>query len=139
AGGGELTVAVVEVVDGQPDLLEVVLALDACGGLADLLDGGQQQPDEDRYDCYDHQQLDQREPGAPEKPPQDSHGSLTLETGTRIRTTAGKPHRRAYGLGTYSLNFCSSSSKAPPPMPLATIRLPFTPVCSETTTIGIVG
>src|SRR5262249_15982123 len=36
-------VRVVEVVDGQAHLFEVVLALGASGGLADFLDGGQQQ------------------------------------------------------------------------------------------------
>src|SRR4051794_17573026 len=35
------------VVPGQAHLLEVVGAQDAGGGLADLLDGGEQQPDED--------------------------------------------------------------------------------------------
>src|SRR5262249_21062248 len=37
------------------------LALQACGGLADLLDGGDQQADEDGDDRNHHQQLDQRE------------------------------------------------------------------------------
>src|SRR5262245_9187933 len=50
-----------EIVKGQADLLEVVLALHARGGLAHLLDGGQQQADKDGDDCYHHQQLDQRE------------------------------------------------------------------------------
>jgi len=48
-------------VDGQAELLEVVLALRPLGGLADLLDGGQEQADQHRDDRYDHQQLDQRE------------------------------------------------------------------------------
>src|SRR5262249_42664974 len=51
------SVRVVEVVGGQADLLEVVLAPSAVGGLADLLDGGQEHGD----DRYHHQQLDQRE------------------------------------------------------------------------------
>src|SRR5262249_23300909 len=42
------------------ELLEVVLTLGACGGLADFLDGGQEQADEDRDDRDHHQQLDQR-------------------------------------------------------------------------------
>jgi len=48
-------------VDGQPDLLEIVLALHAGGGFADLLDRGQQEPDEDRDDGDHDEQLDQRE------------------------------------------------------------------------------
>ena len=55
---------VVVVVQGQADLLEVVGALDAGGGLADLLHGGQQQADQDGDDGDDDQQLDQREAGA---------------------------------------------------------------------------
>ena len=60
----ELAVGVVVVVQGQPDLLQVVLALHPGGGLADLLDGGQQQADQDRDDRDHDQQLDQREPGS---------------------------------------------------------------------------
>jgi len=42
---GELTSEGVGVgMDAQPDLLEVVGTLGPCGGLADFLDGGQQQP-----------------------------------------------------------------------------------------------
>jgi len=48
-------------VQAQADLLEVVRARHACGGLADLLHGGQQQADQDGDDRYHHQQLDQRE------------------------------------------------------------------------------
>ena len=49
------------VVDGERELLEVVAALHAGGGLADLLDGRQQEADEDGDDGDHHQQLDQRE------------------------------------------------------------------------------
>jgi len=59
--GGEFAVGVVEIVGGQADLVEVVLAAHAVGGLADLLDGGQQQADQDGDDGDHHQQLDQRE------------------------------------------------------------------------------
>jgi hypothetical protein len=48
-------------VDAEADLLEVVGALRPRGGLADLLDGGQQEADEDGDDGDHHQQLDQRE------------------------------------------------------------------------------
>jgi hypothetical protein len=51
-------------VQGQADLLEVVLALGSRRRLADLLHGGQEQADEHRDDGDDHQQLDQREAGA---------------------------------------------------------------------------
>ena len=58
---GKKPVRVVVVVDGQADLLEVVRALHPVGGLADLLDRGQQQADQDGDDGDHHQQLDQRE------------------------------------------------------------------------------
>jgi len=51
----------VEAVQGQAHLLEAVEAPDAAGGLADLLDGGQEQPDQDGDDGDYYQQLDQRE------------------------------------------------------------------------------
>src|SRR5438128_11845000 len=41
--------------------MEVVLALHTVGGLAHLLDGGEQEADEDGDDRDHHQQLDQRE------------------------------------------------------------------------------
>jgi hypothetical protein len=46
-------------VQGQADLVEVVAALHASRGLADLLHGWQEQPDEDSDDGNYHQQLDQ--------------------------------------------------------------------------------
>ena len=52
---------VVIVVHGEAELLEVVLALQACGGGPHLLDGGEEQADEDRNNRYHHQQLDQGE------------------------------------------------------------------------------
>src|SRR5215470_4488904 len=44
--GGEALVGVVGSEDGQPQLLEVVLALQATGCLADLLDGREDQADQ---------------------------------------------------------------------------------------------
>jgi hypothetical protein len=43
-------VGVVIAVDGDADLLEVVGAADACGGLAHLLDGREQEADQDGED-----------------------------------------------------------------------------------------
>jgi hypothetical protein len=59
--GREAPVDAVVVVCGQAQLLQIVGALQAGGGLADLLDGGQEQADEDGDDGDHHQQLDQRE------------------------------------------------------------------------------
>jgi hypothetical protein len=60
-------------VQGQAELLEVVLALGAGGGLAHLLHGGQEQADQHREDGDHHQQLDQREAAPPYA---DLHASL---------------------------------------------------------------
>jgi hypothetical protein len=54
-------VRVVSSLRGQPDLLEVVHALGACGRLAHFLDRGQEEADEDGNDGDHHQKLDQRE------------------------------------------------------------------------------
>jgi hypothetical protein len=51
----------VVIVQRQTELLEVVGAAHTVGGLADLLDGGQQQANEDGNDGDDDQKLDQRE------------------------------------------------------------------------------
>jgi hypothetical protein len=51
-------------VGGEGDLLEVVRAGAAGGGLADLLDGRQEQADQDGDDRNHHQQLDQGEGAA---------------------------------------------------------------------------
>jgi hypothetical protein len=48
-------------VDGQPDLLEVVATTHPVGGLAHLLDRGQQQADEHRDDRDHNQQFDEGE------------------------------------------------------------------------------
>jgi hypothetical protein len=46
---------------GQRQLFQVTLACGAVGGLADLLDGREQQANQDGDDGNHHQQLDQRE------------------------------------------------------------------------------
>jgi hypothetical protein len=51
-------------VHGEADLLEVVHALGAGGGLADLLHRRQEQPDEDGDDGDDDDQFDEPEPRA---------------------------------------------------------------------------
>jgi hypothetical protein len=66
----------VEVVQRQPELLEVVGALGACRGPANLLHGGQQQPDQDRDDRDHDQQFDQRE-ATPRAEP--GHGNPSSE------------------------------------------------------------
>jgi hypothetical protein len=51
-------------VAGERELLQVVLALHATGRLADLLDRGEEQPDQDGNDGDDDQQFDEGEPSA---------------------------------------------------------------------------
>ena len=53
------------VVERQADLFEVVLALRPGRGLADLLDGRQQQADQDGDDRSHHQQLNEGETSRP--------------------------------------------------------------------------
>src|SRR5262249_41618263 len=62
ATGREVTEGIVVVMEGQSDLLEVVLAAQSVGSLPDLLHGGQQQADEDSDHPHHHQQLEQGEP-----------------------------------------------------------------------------
>jgi hypothetical protein len=52
---GQDVVGVVEGVGGDAHLAHLVGALDAGRGLADFLDGRQEQADEDSYDGDDHQ------------------------------------------------------------------------------------
>ena len=72
----------VVIVQGQPHLLEVVLALRPPGGLAGGLDGGEEQADQDGDDGDDHQQLDQREAAASEAM---AHGRPLFPTVVPIR------------------------------------------------------
>lgn len=55
----KLVVDIVIVVERQPELLQIVLALRPAGGLACLLNGGEEQGDQDGDDCNHHQELDQ--------------------------------------------------------------------------------
>src|SRR5262249_14633733 len=109
--GREGAVDVVIVVQADTDLVQVVLALQPAGGLADLLDGGHQQADEDGDDGNDHQQFDQREGGTAAVHGTDSRDDRkTIEyedsssrrprrnsrgwAGTRAQAEAGSGHRR---------------------------------------------
>src|SRR5262249_18327601 len=74
-------VAVGAVLDGDDHLVEVVHARGAGGGLADLLDGGQEQPDEDGDDGDHHQQLHQREPTPAPQETTDQHESASKKDG----------------------------------------------------------
>ncbi len=60
AAVGELRVDVVIVVEGQAQLLEVVLALGSPGGLAGLLHSGKQQRNQNGNNGNDNQQFNQR-------------------------------------------------------------------------------
>src|SRR5262249_60693433 len=59
--GRQGLVSVVVVVQAQADLVEVVAALDAGGGRADVLHGGHQRPEENGTDGDDGEQHDHRE------------------------------------------------------------------------------
>jgi hypothetical protein len=59
--GREDVVGVVELVQGEGKLADVVLALEASGGFASSLDGGEEQSEEDRHDGEDNEELDQGE------------------------------------------------------------------------------
>jgi len=75
----------VVVVQRQADLFEVVGAAHAGGGLADLLDGGEEEADQDGDDRYHLQQLDQRE-GAARRADEragERHRSTSCEMNTR--------------------------------------------------------
>src|SRR5262249_38155833 len=84
-------------VNGQPHLLEVVLAGGPIGRLADLLHRRNQQRDQDGDDGDHHEQLDEREPDKPA-------GELTR------RTRAAK--RKDHG-GTSRVRECSLNQGAP--------------------------
>ncbi len=56
----KLSEHVVIVVAGETQLLEIVLALSSTSCLTSLLDGGEQEGDQDRNDSNYHKELDQR-------------------------------------------------------------------------------
>jgi hypothetical protein len=55
---GGIAAEIVVIMERQTDLLQVVLAFAASCGLANFLDGRQEQPDQDSDDCDDDEQLD---------------------------------------------------------------------------------
>jgi hypothetical protein len=63
SSAGKTTVSGLMVQGGQPDLLEIIGALDPVGRFADLLDGGQEEADQDRDDSHDHHQFHERKAG----------------------------------------------------------------------------
>src|SRR5262249_50231148 len=81
--GGEEVVVVVVGVDGDAQLLEVVLAGGGRGRLTHLLDGRQQQADQHGDDGDDDEQLDQRE----RRPTTVPHGVSLGEIGGRDGAT----------------------------------------------------
>src|SRR3954451_20598227 len=70
--GGEKSVRALVVVDGEPDLLQVVHALRPPRRLASRLHGGEEQRDQAADDREDYKQLDERERPTPVS----SHGLL---------------------------------------------------------------
>jgi hypothetical protein len=56
---------VVSLMNGNPELLHVVGALHAIGRIANLLDRGQKQTDQNGNDGDDNEQFNEREPLAP--------------------------------------------------------------------------
>src|SRR5262249_7537815 len=149
---GVAAVRVVEGVERQTDLLEVVLAVGPCGGLADLLDGRKQEPDQDGNDRDHHQQLDQREGRSTDRTGAE-HGPVSergWDNPNRYEPTAhpGRGRITSSGAGPahdpsdfpdflfrmkLSLANSSSVTVVASPRMSATARLPFLPVCSWAT------
>jgi hypothetical protein len=95
---GKFLVAVVIVVHGDPQLLQIVLAGRPVGGLAHLLDGGDKQPDQDRNDRNHHQQFNQREARASEESLRArrrlAHGRVRLGNEESVGVVRPHPVRR---------------------------------------------
>src|SRR5690606_22809087 len=100
-GGREGGVDIEVVVQSQSDLLEVVLALGAARRLAGLLDGGQQQGDQDGDDGDHYEQFDESEATTVRmagnqvvSPERDRGGPGVLQTACRSRRRVGRAGRR---------------------------------------------
>ena len=91
-----LAVNAVVVVDGDAHLVEIVAALRCARGLADFLDGGDEQADQDGDDRDHHQQLDQREGPSPDEPSQSRHGTPPRKR----KKESGAPRNKPVGTPT---------------------------------------
>src|SRR5262249_58416931 len=91
--GRQGDLGVVVVAEGQAELLEVVGALHPRGGVADLLDGGEEQADEDGDDRYHHQQLDQCEGLAPARSDHDGTSEEGVDKWERWVRSYARPRR----------------------------------------------
>src|SRR5262249_40041914 len=105
------------VVHGEADLVQVVGAADAGGGLADLLDGGQEQTDQDGDDGDDDEQFNQREAAemtVPRSPPEKRRKSYSRVKLKTLRpeavTSALSVVFSLYFLGIRSLNCLAPGS-----------------------------
>ena len=87
AGGREAPLATLVVLDCQPDLLEIVLALHPPARLARLLDRGDAQVDQERDDRDHQEKLNERQPhGMP--PTRHTRASLNNHHSSDSRTAA---------------------------------------------------
>src|SRR5262249_37207007 len=77
AGGRELLVGVVAVVQGNADLTEVAERGGPVGGNANLLDRWHQQANQDRDDRNHHQELDERKGAGTEKRTKTRHNGTS--------------------------------------------------------------
>src|SRR5262249_30019106 len=89
--GRELAVRVVEIMRRQAQLFDVVGTLDASGGFADFLDGGQEQADEGGYDCDHHEQFDEGKAAPRRGLSKQRHGSTAARKGKRVIEAAALP------------------------------------------------
>jgi hypothetical protein len=87
----------VVIVNGNAELLQIIPALRAAGGFARLLDGRQQQGNQDRDNRDHHQQLNERERSEPVPRPLQwtwrEHGPSPLIAGQKKIKTRETPNR----------------------------------------------
>jgi hypothetical protein len=83
---------------GDAELSEVVAALAAGRGLAHLLDGGDEQADQDGDDGKDHQQFDQRETASASGGEQRHGGLPGKDEGAKEAFKALSPTSQGSGL-----------------------------------------
>src|SRR5262245_49884154 len=73
------------------DLVEVVRRLHTCGGRTDLLDGRQQEADQDGDDGDHHEQLDERESGGATPRGEVGTHQLSFPNALQGNTTRSRP------------------------------------------------